>query len=156
MTVDLILLGIFAVTSTSASLLVWRKIPLLLQVPPKLIDESFVTRPSRVKKYGEPMVVFFRERRYRDLYYALLVWLLHRIRLWLLRLERLAFRLLESLQARGKRLSETEARYWGELKVWKQEVRQNGPVMPKSVLASEPPPKTNGAKKLPTRSAPQT
>ncbi len=144
MIIDLSLLIAFLVASAYVGAVVLRRIPLLLQVPPQLIEESFVTRPSRLKKYLEPINAFFHQRRYRDLYYALLVWTLHRIRLWLLRLERIAFRLLESLQARERSLTATEERFWGELKQWKVDGRQNGNHLPKAVLNPEPPPAVNG------------
>ena len=141
---DLVLLGIFIGASLSAVLTIWRKIPLLLQVPPQLIAESFVTRPSVLKRALEPTVEFFRSRSYRGVSYWLLIHLLHRIRLWLLRLERITFKLLESLQARSRQVSATEERYWSELKHWKVEVRQNGNNLPKAVLNPEPPPALSG------------
>lgn len=144
MFIDLSLLSAFLVASLYVGVAVLRRIPLLLQVPHQLIEESFVTRPSRIKIYLEPITQFFREHRYRDLYYAGLVWLLHRLRLWLLRLERVTFRLLESLQARERELTATEERFWGELKQWKVEARQNGNHLPRAVFNPEPPPAVNG------------
>lgn len=125
---------VFLAAMSYAALVIGRKIPLLLQVPQQLIEESFVTRPSRLKKYFDPVVIFFREERYRDLYYAVLIWVLHRLRVWLLRLERLTFRALEAVQARNRRLSETEEKYWSELKQWKQGAKQDGASTPHEVF----------------------
>ena len=138
--IDLVILAIFLVASGSAFMMVWRKIPLLLQVPPQLIEESFATRPPRLKTYLQPALDFFRSGRYRGVYQTALVWMLHRIRLWLLRLERFVFRMLEALRREEKNLSETEERYWGELKQWKQESRESPTVLPDAVMKSEPPP----------------
>lgn len=139
--VDATLLVIFLGTASYAAVMIWRKIPLLMQIPPQLIEESFVTRPSYLKKYLGRAAEFFRSGRHRELYYAGLVRTLHWVRLWLLRLERLVFRMSEALQARGRELSVTEERYWGELKTWKQDVKLNGgDSLPDTVLNPEPPP----------------
>lgn len=135
------LIGIFLFSGGYAALLVWRKIPLLLQIPPQLIEESFVTRPSHLKRYVSFSVEFFRSGRHRELYYAGLVRMLHWVRLWLLRLERMVFRMLEALQERSRELTATEERYWSELKTWKHETKLNGKnSLPDAVLNSEPPP----------------
>ena len=117
-----------------------RKIPLLLQVPAHLIESSFTTRPSRVASVIGPAVAFFQDRRYLDLYYAGLVRLLHRLRLLFLRMERTTFRILESIQARGMRLTKAEERYWNELRQWKHDGRENGkaPPVAASDVASPP------------------
>ncbi len=139
--IELILVGILLLSGGYATRLVWRKVPLLLQIPPQLIEESFVTRPSYLKTYLGLVVEFFRSGRHRELYYAGLVRLLHGVRLWLLRCERMVFRMLEALQARGRELSATEERYWGELKTWKQDAKLNGGnSLPDTVLNPEPPP----------------
>lgn len=138
--IDIIFLAVFIGTAGYAVLMVWRKIPLLLQVPQQLIEESFVTRPSHLKKYAGPALEFFRSGRYRELYYAVLVRVLHWVRLWLLRLERIVFRMLEGLQQRGANLSAAEERYWSELKQWKHEVRQNNNHIPEAVFNPEAPP----------------
>lgn len=136
---ETIFLVIFLGAAGVACATVWRKIPLLLQVPPQLIEESFVTRPSRLTRFLEPVEAFFHERRYRELYYLFLVRFLHRVRLWLLRLERGTFRMSEALQARGRRWEETE-RYWSELKLWKRAAKQNGASLPPDVLEPQSPP----------------
>lgn len=136
-----ILLGVLCVGSISmAVLLVRRKLPLLLQVPSNLIEESFLTRPSRIKTYTAPVIDYFRSRRYRQLYRSVLVWGLHRLRLSLLRFERVIFRTLEALRSEEEYLTSTEEQYWSELKQWKQEAKENGAELPHAVLASEPPP----------------
>ena len=139
MIIDFALLGIFLGSVGSALVLGWRKIPLLLQVPQRLIEESFVTRPSRLKKYTEPVLIFFREARYRDFYYAGLIKTLHRLRLWLLRLERVTFRALEAVRGRSRRLSEAEEKYWSELRQWRQGTKQNGNSIPHEVLTASAP-----------------
>lgn len=138
--IDLAILAIFLGACAGTFLMVWRKIPLLVQVPERLIEESFITRPPRLKLFLGPIVEFFRSERYREVYRTILVWALHRLRLWLLRFERLVSRMLEALRNEERLLSETEERYWSELKTWKQESRDNGADVPKAVLASEPPP----------------
>ena len=137
---DIIVLAVFLGSASYAAIMVWRKIPLLVQVPHRLIHESFVTRPSRIKKYFEPIVVFFRNGAYREVYYSLLVKVLSGLRLWLLRMERLAFRMLESVQTRSQRWSAGAPGYWGELKQWRQEKRENGEALPETVLNPEAPP----------------
>jgi hypothetical protein len=67
---------------------------------------------------------------------------LHHLRLSLLRLERVVFRMLEALRSEGQYLSEAEERYWSELKQWKQDKRENGESLPEVVLTSEAPPQT--------------
>lgn len=99
-----------------AALLVWRKVPLLLQAPRQLIEESFVTRPSRLKHALEGVVAFIREERYRDAFYAVTLALLGWLRLRLLRSERLVFHLASMLDARRHAVSGGERRYWDELK----------------------------------------
>ena len=138
--VEILIFGVFLGTGSYAFLMVRRKIPLLLQVPQQLIEESFVTRPSTVKRYTEPAVAFFRDGHHRELYFAVLVRALHSVRLTLLRLERIVFRMLESLHQRSERLSATEEQYWSELKTWKHEVRQNGNGhIPEAVLTEAAP-----------------
>ena len=139
MAIDLFLTVVFIGTAGYAAAMVWRKIPLLLQVPQQLIEESFVTRPSPIRKYARPVIEFFRERRYLQLYYAGLVRTLHWIRLWLLRLERVVYRMLQALQERDRGISETEERYWSELKQWKHEGKQNGGRIPHEVIAEPAP-----------------
>ena len=134
------LLVIFLAAASYMVVVVWRKIPLLLQVPQQLIEESFVTRPSRIKKYLEPVADFFVQGRWRDVYYATLLKILHGVRLWLLRLERLTFRTLEALERRGESLAKTEERYWGEIKQWKHEIKQDNNHIPPVVFHPDPPP----------------
>lgn len=141
MMIDLLFLGIFLTSVSCAILLIWKKIPLLLSVPQQLIEESFVTRPSYLKTYLGRVMEFFRSGRHRELYYAGLVRMLHWVRLWLLRLERMVFRMLEALQERSRELTATKERYWSELKTWKHEGKLNGKnSLPDAVLNSEPPP----------------
>ncbi|MDP3727174.1 MAG: hypothetical protein Q8R35_00885, partial [bacterium] len=123
---EIVLFAVFLGAGSYTFLMVWRKIPLLLQVPQQLIEESFVTRPSTLKRYTEPVIVFFRDGRHKELYYATLVRVLHWVRLTLLRLERVVFHMLESLHQRSERLTATEEHYWSELKTWKHEGKKNG------------------------------
>jgi len=140
---DALLAAIFLAASGATALLVRRKISLLMQVPPHLIEASFTTRPSRIARSAGPVFEFFSRGRIRELYYAALVHSLHRLRLWLLRLERLVYRLLEGLQARTLKLSKTEERYWGTLKQWKHEPRPGGQGLPDAVFNPEPPPQAD-------------
>jgi len=118
--------------------MMWRKIPLLLQVPQQLIEESFVTRPSRLRRWFEPIIAFFRDKHYRDLCYACLIGTLRRVRLWLLRLERMTFRALERLQARYESIVPQAGEYWTELRAWKRGGRENN-VAPQPVLTAKSP-----------------
>lgn len=136
---DFVILALFLATAGFAAVTVWRKLPLLLQVPQQLIEESFVTRPSRLRTYVRPVFEFFREKRYRELYYAGLVRTLHWVRLSLLRLERIVFRMLQALQERDREISQTEERYWSELKQWKHETYENGGHIPEEVVAEPAP-----------------
>lgn len=132
--VEAVLFAVFLGAAGTVLHIVGRKIPLLLQVPGQLIEESFVTRPSYLRRRMSEGVAFFREERHRELYFAVLVRLLHGVRLWLLRLERIVFRMLEALQTRDRDLSLAEERYWSELKQWKQEARVNGNPIPEKLL----------------------
>lgn len=139
--IDFILLAMFLGTGGYAIAVVWRKIPLLLAVPQPLIRESFVTRPSRVRRYAEAALEFWYSRRYRELIYALLLKWLARLRIWLLRLERLTFRAMEAVAARRHgNGGNGNGQYWSELKQWKQEARENGNSLPHDVLNPPPPP----------------
>ncbi|MBI2055649.1 MAG: hypothetical protein HYT42_02035 [Candidatus Sungbacteria bacterium] len=137
---DVMLLAVFIAAASYVVLTVWRKIPLLVQVPQRLIHESFVTRPSRVHQYAGPLVVFFRSGRYREVYYSAIIKILSGFRLWLLRMERTVFALIETVQSRKRHWSSGFQNYWGELKQWKQDKRENGEALPESVLNPEAPP----------------
>ena len=139
MIADLALAVLVLAAASYAVLMIWRKIPLLLQVPQQLIEESFVTRPSHIRTYTQPVIEFFLKRRYRELYYAGLIRMLHRVRLWLLRLERIVYRTLSALQERDQEISRAEERYWSELKQWKQEARENGNHIPHEVITESAP-----------------
>ena len=134
---DLILALIFVGSAGYAFLMVWRKLPLLLQVPPQLIRESFVTRPSTVKRCLDPIISFFADGKYRDSYYFLLIWLLRGLRLRLLRMERLVFKALDAVQSRNIKWREGARGYLSELNEWKQENRGNGGNVPKAVFSPE-------------------
>lgn len=146
---DLLLVTTFLVSAAYAILLVWRKIPLLLQVPSQLIQESFVTRPSHLKNYLDPLVDFFREDKFRDFYYSVLIRTLSALRLGLLRWERKIFRWLEVAQGRSHEWTERDNGYLSELKQWKQAVRENGNALPQAVLKPETPPEVRA--KRPTK-----
>lgn len=137
--IEIIFFAIFAAAASYAFLAVWRKIPLLLQVPPRLIEESFLTRPPRLKRYSDPVLIFFRERRHTELYYAVLARFLHWLRLTLLRFERVVHRAIQGLEARDRKLSAAEERYWSQLKQWKSDGKKNGNHIPKAVLTEAAP-----------------
>lgn len=141
--IELALLVILFSAAGTVAMLVWRKVPTLLQVPPQLIEESFVTRPSWIKRYGGPVVHFVRRRGWREAGYAVAVKILTRIRLWLLRMERFVFRALESLETRSRSWSDVPTGYWDTLKQWKQETKENGASIPHAVFNPEPPPSSS-------------
>lgn len=138
--IELVLLAIFFGSAGTAAAMAWRKIPTLLQVPHQLIEESFVTRPSLIRRYANPVAHFIRRRGWREVGYAVAVKALTRVRLWLLRMERLVFRALESLEARSHNWSDTTAGYWDTLKQWKRDSKDNGADIPHAVFNPEPPP----------------
>lgn len=137
---ELALLIVFVGAAASAAAIIRRKIPLLLQVPERLIQESFVTRPSTIKRCLDPVAAFFIERKYKDVYYTAAIKLLGALRLWLLKTERLIFGILESVQNQNRRWAQSGKGYLGELKEWKQETRENGGNIPKAVFHPEGPP----------------
>lgn len=143
--IELALLAIFLGSAGTAAAMAWRKIPTLLQVPHRLIEESFVTRPSLIRRYANPVAHFIRRRGWREVGYAVAVKTLTRARLWLLRMERLVFRMLESLEARGRGLADDPAGYWGALKQWKEDSKENGASIPSAVFNPEPPPSSSSA-----------
>ena len=140
MIIDLVTFTLFVLVGTGMVFMVWRKIPLLLQLPEQLIEESFLTRPSRLKSSIAPIANFFGSARYRSVYRGVLVWVLYRVRLWLLRFERIVFRMIEALRNEETHLIDTGEHYFSGLKQWKQESRQEGAKLPDAVLTSEPPP----------------
>ena len=123
---ELFLIAIFIVTSGISLALVLRKIPLLLQIPPQLINESFVTRPNRLKEFSDAVIEFFRHAHYWDWYYRVLIWSLRRLRVSLLRLERTTYRFLERIETRGQSANGNNGRYWDELKGLRNSQRQSG------------------------------
>jgi len=116
MYLEFVLLGVTLASGGYAALLVWRKVPLLLQVPQQLIEQSFVTRPSRLKHTLEAAVAFIREERYYDVFYTVALALLGWARLRLLRLERAVFHFSSMLDARRHATGGDQQRYWDELK----------------------------------------
>ncbi|RJQ36719.1 hypothetical protein C4552_02395 [Candidatus Parcubacteria bacterium] len=137
MALDLTLLAVFLASFGGAGVLVWRKIPLLLQVPQQLIEESFVTRPSRLKRLVEAVARFFREQRYYDLWYTTALWALNLIRVRLLRMERSVYHLASILEAKSRDFAEERQRYWENLKGFKTDTRlvSDAPAEPKSARA---------------------
>src|SRR3989344_616077 len=114
--IEIALLLITAVSGGYAVLLVSRKVPLLLQVPQQLIEESFVTRPSRLKHALEAVVAFVREKRYYDAFSSVALAFLGWARLRLLRFERTVFHLASISEAWSHAKSGGQQRYWDELK----------------------------------------
>ncbi len=158
MIIDFALLAAFIGSFTTSLWFVGRKIPLLLAVPENLIRESFVTRPPHLKRYTRPLIAFFEEERYKDICYAFLIRTLRRVRITLLKLERISFRLLQSLQARVRALPGAPGFHKNpngsadinsplhskprlrELRRWKYAMKRNGNGIPNAVLNPEPPP----------------
>lgn len=141
--IELVLLAIFLGSAGTAAAMAWRKVPILLQVPARLIEESFVTRPSWIRRYTGPVARFVRQKGWREVGYAVAVKTLTRMRLWLLRMERFVFRALESLEARSHNWPDVPAGYWSALKQWKQESKENGASIPHAVFNPEPPPNSS-------------
>lgn len=137
--IDLALFAVFLSSVACGLWLVNRKVQLLLQLSDELINQSLAARPSRLKTWTRPVVEFFQDEEYKDLYYGFLLRMIRRSRILLLRLERVSFHLVQSLQARTKELSKTEERYWHELKSWKRVMKRDGASLPKEVLNPEAP-----------------
>src|SRR3989344_9172556 len=134
MILDLSFFAVFVGSATAASMLVWRKIPLLLQVPHQLIEESFVTRPSRLKRWEEGVARFFREQRYYDFWYSGALGFLGMVRVRLLRMERSVFQLATILEVKSRDFSEERQRYWESLKGFKTETRPEPELVPETAV----------------------
>lgn len=137
---DIILLATFLLAGVYSAAAIRRKLPLLLQVPQQLIEESFITRPSRLRRQIAAAEWFFRSRSWKKTSRRLAVNVLTQFRLWLLRTERRTFQLLETLQNAERDRGMTNGQFLGELKQWRQEEKQNGTPLPETVLNPEAPP----------------
>ncbi|MFY9461676.1 MAG: hypothetical protein WAP51_00540 [Candidatus Sungiibacteriota bacterium] len=119
--VELISLAIFLISLAGIFFLISKKVPLLLAVPEQFINESFVTRPSRLKNAE----LFIRSLVARERYeVALMLFLektLRRTHVRLLKGDALVSKWLARIQNRSRTAPPREAHYWQELRTWKED-----------------------------------
>lgn len=77
-----------------------KKVPFLLAIPENIINESFVTKPSKIKLLFELVKDYIREKKYEWPLLTASEWLLRKIRIIFLKNEQRCFRLLRIVQGR--------------------------------------------------------
>ena len=107
---DIILLSISITSFGGIIYLVSRKIPFLMAVQENIINESFVTKPSKIKVALEQVKGYFLEKKYEIPVLAFMEWFLRRIRVSFLKLEHLSFRFLKFVQERKRVLKIPKAK----------------------------------------------
>jgi|SRR3989344_3714486 len=107
---DIILLSISIASFGGIIYLVSRKIPFLMAVPENIINESFVTKPSKIKVALEQVKGYFLEKKYEIPVLAFIEWFLRRIRISFLKLEHFSFRFLKFVQERKRMLKIPKAK----------------------------------------------
>ena len=128
MMLDIIAGGIFLSTAAYLGWAFWRRLPLLIQVPDQLIEQSFVTRPSRLRGYAMPMIEFFSQGKWRETLLEVAASALAWIRKTLVRMERATSSAIATVESRSSEL-DTE-KYWSQLKEWKDVVKEKGADVP--------------------------
>ncbi|MDO8499991.1 MAG: hypothetical protein Q7S66_05070 [bacterium] len=118
--VELISFGIFLLSLGGVFFIISQKVPLLLAVPEQLIHESFVTKPSRLKNIELWAKSLLEWERYEVAGMLFLEKTLRRTRILLLKGDALVSDWLARLQNRSKNAPPREARYWQELRTWKE------------------------------------
>ena len=84
--------------------------PFLMAIPENIINESFVTKPSKIKVALEQLKGYFLEKKYEIPVLAFMEWFLRRIRVSFLKLEHLSFRFLKFVQERKRVLKIPKAK----------------------------------------------
>ncbi|OGZ99435.1 MAG: hypothetical protein A3G49_01835 [Candidatus Sungbacteria bacterium RIFCSPLOWO2_12_FULL_41_11] len=107
---DIILLTTSIASFGGIIYLVSRKIPFLMAIPENIINESFVTKPSKIKVAIERIRGYFIEKKYEIPILAFVEWFLRRIRVSFLKFEHLSFRFLKFIQERKRILKIPKAK----------------------------------------------
>ena len=84
--------------------------PFLMAIPENIINESFVTKPSKIKVALEQLKGYFLEKKYEIPVLAFMEWFLRRIRISFLKLEHFSFRFLKFVQERKRMLKIPKAK----------------------------------------------
>ncbi len=105
--------------------MVSRKVPFLLAIPENIIDESFVTKPSKLKVLVERVREYVAGRKYEEPFLLFVGWWLWKIRIVLLRLEHKSFALLKRIQERRQvlKIPKGKREYLESLKEGEEDVR---------------------------------
>jgi len=123
--VELISLAIFLISLAGIFFLISKKVPLMLVVPEQLINESFVTKPSRLKDAERFFRVLAKRERYEVALMLFLEKTLRRTHILLLKGDALVSGWLMRIQNRSRAAPPREARYWQELRTWKKEDKKD-------------------------------
>src|SRR3989344_8297338 len=110
--VELISLAIFLISLAGIFFLISKKVPLMLVVPEQLINESFVTKPSRLKDAERFFRVLAKRERYEVALMLFLEKTLRRTHILLLKGDALVSGWLMRIQNRSRAAPPREARYW--------------------------------------------
>jgi len=138
--VDLILLLIFLASSAMLAVFISQKVPALISVSDKILDESFLRRPPRITVFADAIRSFFEWRQYENIIISGSEKVLRRIRILIIKGDALVSRLLVRLQDRGKALAAEDKQYLlRDLKDWK---KSNGTtevpnILPRPVSSKE-------------------
>ena len=119
--VELVSFGIFLASLAGVFFMISRKVPLMLAVPEQLINESFVTRPSRLKDAERFIRALAKWERYEVALMLFLEKTLRRTHILLLKGDALVSGWLMRIQNRSRTASPREAHYWQELRTWKED-----------------------------------
>ncbi|KKU50901.1 MAG: hypothetical protein UX72_C0030G0005 [Parcubacteria group bacterium GW2011_GWA2_47_10] len=101
---DIVLVSVSFLSLGGVVYMISRKIPFLLAIPESIIDESFVTKPSKLKVFLERIRTYVLGRDYEEPILAFAEWLLRKIRIALLRFEHRSFAVLKFIQERRRHL----------------------------------------------------
>ena len=119
--VELISFGVFLASLAGVFFMISKKVPLLLAAPEQLINESFVTRPSRLKDAELFIRALAEWERYEVALMLFLEKTLRRTHVLLLKGDALVSRWLARIQSRSRIAPPREAHYWQELRTWKED-----------------------------------
>lgn len=111
-----------------------QKVPFLLSVPEQLIHESFVTRPSKIKRAEAYLRSLLHWERYEPGFIRFLEKMLRRIRVLILKSDSFVSGLLAGLQKKEEAEATRSPQYWAELRV----VKANAPDSVSEVSSAQP------------------
>jgi hypothetical protein len=133
---DLALAVVFLGATAYLGFLIWRKLPLLTEIPDPMIEQSFITRPSRIGVWVSPVIEFFAQGRWKRVLYHAAITSLEWVQRSLLRMEQATSSAIVNVESRTRDFA-AGGKYWHELKQWKTGVEETGPSLPEAVTASE-------------------